>query len=80
MSSSSSSSLENLPPVSEYWTSEVLDGLSEQELERLQLMLRLKMEVVADRYERELFFKDRERFMQLKTLTYKQKPKKNFPF
>ena len=80
MSSSSSSSLENLPPVSEYWTSEVLDGLSEQELERLQLMLRLKMEVVADRYERELFFKDRERFMQLKTLAYREKPKKDFPF
>ncbi len=74
------SQLEKLPPVSQFWTSEDLDSLSMDELMKLQLMLRSKMEVVADRYERELFWRDREWFMQLKTLAYREKPKKDFPF
>jgi hypothetical protein len=73
-------SLENLPPVTNYWDSEDLDGLTKEELEKLQIMLRLKMEAVTDRYERELFYKDRERFMLLKSYAYREEPKRDFPF
>jgi hypothetical protein len=73
-------SLENLPPVSKYWDPEDLDGLTQEELEKLQLMLRRKLDIIADHYERELFWKDRERFMQLKSLAYREKPKRDFPF
>ena len=70
----------NLPPVWKYWDPDDLDGLTKEELKQLQLMLQLKMEAVTDRYERELFFKDRERFIQLKTLAYREPPKRDFPF
>jgi hypothetical protein len=73
-------SLENLPPVWEYWEPEDLEHLTGDELERLQLMLRSKMDVVTDSYERRLFWKDRERFIQLKTLAYRERPKRDFPF
>ncbi len=72
--------MSELPPVWKYWEPEDLDGLTRDELERLQLMLRSKMEVVTDCYERDLFYKDRERFMQLKTLAYRERPKRDFPF
>jgi len=75
-----SASIEKLPPVSAYWENKDLDGLTTDELEILQLILRRKLDVVADRYEHELFWKDRDRFMQLKTLTYREKPKRDFPF
>jgi hypothetical protein len=73
-------SLKDLPPVCEYWSDEVFESLTQEDLERLQLNLKKKMELVADRYERELFFKDRERFTQLKTLAYREKPKMDMPF
>jgi len=73
-------SLKHLPPVYEYWSDVDLDLLSKEDLERLQLTLRKKIEVITDRYERELFFKDKDSYMQLKTLVYRQAPKRDFPF
>ena len=64
-----------------YWESKDLDGLTQDELEKLQLMLKLKMEAVTDRFERKLFWNDRDRYMQLKTLVYSTAPaKRDYPF
>jgi hypothetical protein len=63
-------SLENLPPVHKYWYDDDLDGLTREDLMKLQLMLRSKMEVVGDRYE----------WMQLKARAYKERPKADYPF
>jgi hypothetical protein len=51
--------VENLPPVHRFWAPSDLEGLTTKELMHLQLMLKSKMEVIADRYERELYRKDR---------------------
>ena len=74
------SGLRDLPPVWSYWEPEDLEHLSKDELERLQLNLRSKMEVVTDCYERQLFWKDRDRYMRLKMLAYRERPKRDFPF
>jgi hypothetical protein len=73
--------LEHLPPVCVYWDAKDLDNLTQEELEKIQLMLRLKMEAVTDRYERKLFYNDREQYMRLKMRAYKQTPpKRDYPF
>ena len=50
-----------------------------KELMHLQLMLKSKMEVIADRYEREVYRKDRYEWMQLMASTYKAPPKRDYP-
>jgi hypothetical protein len=74
------SGLSNLPPVMQFWDDKVFDDLTEDEMKQLQLMLRLKIDAVTDRYERKLFWQDRERFMQLKMLAYGDKPKRDYLF
>ena len=73
-------SLENLPPVWKYWEEKDLEDLTQDELEKLQLMLKLKMEVITDRFERQLFWKNRDRYMQLKTIAYRAPGKRDYPF
>jgi len=70
-------SLESLPPVNKYWRCEELEQLTLEELEKLQLILARKQDIVADHYERKLFNRDRDRFMQLKTMAFKQMPKRD---
>jgi hypothetical protein len=72
--------LEDLPPVHRFWTLKDLDGLTRDELMKLQLMLKSKMEVVGDRYERELYRMDRYEWLQLKALAYRERPKSDYPF
>src|SRR3712207_7864190 len=55
-------------PVNKYWRCEELEQLTLEELEKLQLILARKQDIVADHYERKLFNRDRDRFMQLKTM------------
>ena len=69
-----------LPPVWEYWTARDLENLTKEEIERLQVMLKSKLDVLGDRYERELFFKDRDRYIQLKKIAYREKPTNDFLF
>ncbi len=68
-------SLKNLPPVWESWYMEDLEGLTREEMESLQALLKNKIEFVTDRYEHYLFFKDRERYMRLKEVEMKEKRK-----
>ena len=74
------SGLIELPPVWEYWTARDLDNLTKEEIERLQVMLKSKLDVLGDRYERELFWKDRDRYIQLKKIAYREKPTNDFLF
>jgi hypothetical protein len=69
-----------LPPVNTFWTPQDLDGWTAEELMTLQLMLRSKMDIVTDKYERELYRRDRYSWMQLKELSYREKPKRDYPF
>jgi hypothetical protein len=72
--------IENLPPVHKFWSETDLNGLSRDDLMHLQLLLRSKMEVVSDRFERELYRKDRERWFQYKMLSYREISKRDYPF
>jgi len=73
-------SLENLPPVTKYWHDEDLMDLTLEETEKLTLLLRRKIDIVVDSYERKLFNRDRDRYIQLKTLTYRERPMRDSPF
>jgi hypothetical protein len=61
-------SLKNLPPVWESWNMKDLEGLSKEEIERLQVLLKTKINFVSDQYERYLFFTDKERYIQKKAV------------
>lgn len=69
-----------LPPANRFWSSKDLDGLTRDELSTLQLMIKQKMDVVSDRYERELYQRDKYEWLQLKARAYREKPKRDYPF